>query len=53
MSKTPTATVHGTMPEEKYTCRKLDISYFKVFGCIAYVHIPDERRTKLDPKAKK
>ena len=25
----------------------------KVFGCIAYVHIPNELRTKLDPKAKK
>ena len=25
----------------------------KVFGCIAYVHVPDELRTKLDPKAKK
>ena len=25
----------------------------KVFGCIAYVHVPDELRTKLDPKAEK
>jgi len=24
-----------------------------VFSCIAYVHVPDELRTKLDPKAKK
>ena len=24
-----------------------------VFGCISYVHVPDELRTKLDPKAKK
>ena len=39
-------------PKKKYTLRKLDISHFKVFGYIAYVHIPDERRTKLDPKAK-
>ena len=29
------------------------MSYFKVFGCIAYVHIPDELSTKLVPKAKK
>ena len=25
----------------------------KVFGCIAYVHIPNELRTKLGPKAEK
>ena len=24
-----------------------------MFGCLAYVHIPDELRSKLDPKAKK
>ena len=53
MNRTPTAAVHGITLEEKYTCRKPDISHLKVFGCIAYVHIPDERRTKLDPKAEK
>ena len=26
---------------------------FKVFGCITYVHIPDELHSKLDPKAEK
>ena len=53
MNRTPTAAVHGMTPEEKYTGKKPDISHLKVFGCIAYVHIPDERRTKLDPKAEK
>jgi hypothetical protein len=24
-----------------------------VFGCIAYVHVLDEKRSKLDPKAEK
>ena len=32
---------------------KSDVSHLKVFGCIAYVHVPNELRTKLDPKAKK
>jgi len=30
-----------------------DIGHLKVFGCIAYVHVPDELRKKLDPKAEK
>jgi hypothetical protein len=40
-------------PEEKYSGRKPDLSHLKVFGCIAYVHVPDELRIKLDPKAEK
>jgi len=53
INRTPTATVHGMTPEEKYSGRKLDLSHLKVFGCIAYVHVLDELRTKLDSKAKK
>ena len=40
-------------PEEKFSGRKPDLSHLKVFGCIAYVHVPDELCTKLDPKAEK
>ncbi|MCO5577178.1 hypothetical protein L7F22_031002 [Adiantum nelumboides] len=53
MNKTPTVAIHDMTPEEKFTGKKPDISHFKVFGCIAYVHVPDELRTKLDPKAEK
>jgi hypothetical protein len=40
-------------PEEKFTRKKSDVSHLRVFGCIAYVHVPDEKRSKLDPKAEK
>jgi hypothetical protein len=53
MNRTPTAAMHGMTPEEKYSGRKPNLSHLKVFGCIAYVHVPDELRTKLDPKAEK
>jgi hypothetical protein len=39
-------------PEEKFTCKKPDVSHFKVFGCITYVHVLDEKRSKLYPKLK-
>ena len=29
------------------------MSHLKVFGCIAYAHVPDLKRTKLDRKAEK
>ena len=53
MNRTPIATMHDVTLEEKFTGVKPDLSHLKVFGCIAYVHVPDELRTKLDLKAKK
>lgn len=53
MNRTPTAAIHDVAPEERFCGKKPDLSHLKVFGCIAYVHIPDELRTKLDPKAEK
>ena len=53
MNMTPTAAVHDVTPEEKLSGLKADVSHFKVFGCNAYVHIPDELRTKSDSKAEK
>ncbi|MCO5559842.1 hypothetical protein L7F22_013446 [Adiantum nelumboides] len=53
MNRTPTAAVHNVTPEEKFFGKKPDLGHLKVFGCIAYVHVSDELRTKLDPKAEK
>ncbi|MCO5600233.1 hypothetical protein L7F22_054343 [Adiantum nelumboides] len=53
MNRTATVAIHDMTPKEKFTGKKPDVSHFKVLGCIAYVHVPDELRTKLDPKAKK
>jgi hypothetical protein len=53
MNRTPTTVVHGMTPEEKFTGKKPDVSHLRVFGCIAYVHVPEEKRSKLDPKAEK
>ena len=51
MNRTPITVVHDVMPKEKFSERKLDLAHLKVFGCIAYVHVPNELPTKLDPKA--
>jgi hypothetical protein len=40
-------------PKEKFTGKKPNLSNFRVFNCIAYVHVPNEKRSKLDPKADK
>lgn len=33
--------------------KKPNVEYFRVFGCIANVHIPDKNRVKLDEKSHK
>ncbi|MCO5565166.1 hypothetical protein L7F22_018839 [Adiantum nelumboides] len=49
MNRTPTTALHGMTPEVTFTGKKSDVSHFKVFGCIVYVRLPNELRTKLDP----
>jgi hypothetical protein len=53
MNQTPTIATHGMTPKKKFIGKKPDVSHFKVFGCIAYVHFPNEKISKLDPKAEK
>jgi len=53
MNRIPITVVHGMTPKEKFTCKKPDVSHLKVFGCIAYVHVPNKEILKLDPKAEK
>ena len=33
--------------------KKLEVSHLKIFGCPIYIHIPKEKRTKLDSSGKK
>jgi hypothetical protein len=53
MNQTPTIVVDGMTLEEKFTGKKPYVSHLRVFGYIAYVHVLDEKKSKLDPKAKK
>lgn len=49
----PTAVIKGATPFELWWGKKPNYSHLRVFGSEAYVHVPDEKRRKLDPKAKK
>jgi hypothetical protein len=40
------------MPHELWSAGHTpDVSYFRVFGCKAYVHVPEGKRKKLDPRS--
>lgn len=52
-NRSPTAALEGMTPEEAWSGAKPVVEYFHVFGCLGYVHIPYQRRSKLDDKSKK
>ncbi len=52
-NRCPTSVLKGHTPYETWFKRKPKISHLKVFGCNAYVHIPKEKRQKLEPKSTK
>jgi hypothetical protein len=38
--------------EEAFTREKPNISHLRMFGCPVYIHVPQEKRTKLEPAKK-
>lgn len=51
LNRSPTVAIKDMTPEEAWSDRKPDVEHFKIFGCIGHVHVPDQRRTKLDDKS--
>ena len=47
-----TALKERETPYERWYGRQLDVSHFRVFGCMAYTHVPDCEWRKLDTKSK-
>ena len=52
-NRLPTASLPNTTPFEAFYKRKPDVSYFRVWGCTAYVHIQKDKRNSLQPHAEK
>ena len=53
-NRTPTTAFEGKKtPYERWYGRKPNLCHLKVFGCMAYGHIPDSKRSKLDKEAEK
>ncbi|GAU36022.1 hypothetical protein TSUD_211600 [Trifolium subterraneum] len=51
MNRSPTLSVKDITPEEAWSGIKPSVHHFRVFGCIAFAHVPDKQRTKLDDKS--
>jgi hypothetical protein len=53
LNRSPTFVVQNMTPEEAWNGPKPSVDHFKLFGCIAYAHVLDEKRKKLDDKGEK
>ena len=53
LNRSPTLAVINKTPEEAWNGFKPSISHFRGFGCIVHVHVPDNKRVKVDDKSLK
>ncbi|MCO5594985.1 hypothetical protein L7F22_049020 [Adiantum nelumboides] len=52
-NRCPTRALKAITPYKSWYDRKPSVNYLRVFGCLAYAHIPQQLRGKLDDKAVK
>jgi hypothetical protein len=53
LNRSPTKSVKKKFPQEAWTCMSCSEVQFRVFGCVAYAHVPKELRRKIDEKSEK
>jgi hypothetical protein len=47
----PCKALNQKTPEEAWGGNQPDVSSFRIFGCKTFVHVPEEKRTKLEAKS--
>eukprot|EP01018_Ginkgo_biloba_P012046 Gb_36581 [translate_table: standard] len=50
LNRSPTNALVNKTPKEAWTGIKPDVSNLRIFGCLAYAHVPNEKRTKMESK---
>jgi hypothetical protein len=52
-NRSPHQILKNITPKEAFTGMKPEIGHFKIFGCPVYLHVPKEKRSKLEPSGRK
>ena len=52
-NKCPHRVLGDETPEKAFIGVKQKVSHFHIFGCPVYIHMPVEKRTKLEPSSRK
>eukprot|EP01018_Ginkgo_biloba_P005003 Gb_41240 [translate_table: standard] len=53
LNRCPIKSVKVMTPQEAWNRRNPIVTHLKVFGCIAYSHVPKDKRQKIDDKIEK
>jgi hypothetical protein len=53
INRGPSVPLEFRISEEVWSGNEVNLSYLKVFGCVSYVHIDSNARSKLDAKSRK
>ncbi|GJR27088.1 retrovirus-related pol polyprotein from transposon TNT 1-94 [Tanacetum coccineum] len=53
LNRCPSKSLDNKTPQEAWNRMKPTVSHLRIFGSIAYVHVPSQRRSKLDDRSKK
>ncbi|KAL0301508.1 UNVERIFIED_CONTAM: Retrovirus-related Pol polyprotein from transposon TNT 1-94, partial [Sesamum radiatum] len=52
INRSPRTSLGGKIAENVWTGNLVDFDHLRIFCCSAYVHIPSDERSKLNPKSK-
>ncbi|GJS78909.1 retrovirus-related pol polyprotein from transposon TNT 1-94 [Tanacetum coccineum] len=53
LNRCPSKSLANKTPQEAWNRIKPTVSHLRIFGSIVYVHVPSQRRSKLDDRSKK
>lgn len=51
LNRIHTRSLYNINPYESWLGKNPSVKHFKVFGCLAYVHVNDENRKNIDGKS--
>jgi hypothetical protein len=52
-NRSPHVILGEKTPEEAFTGENPEVGHLRIFRCSVFIHIPKEKRTKMDPSGKK
>jgi hypothetical protein len=52
-NRSPHQILKNMTTEKAFTEVKPEVEHFRIFGCPVYLHVPKEKRSKLDPSGRK
>ena len=53
LDRSTTSSIQGKVTKEKWNGLKVVVSHFIIFGWVAFSHVPEELRKKLDDRSEK